>query len=86
MTTATTPLVDLFRERFGEPQGDLLSVTVPARSEIAGNHTDHEGGDVIGGALDANVQAICAANGTSTVRVRAWDTAASRSTSPTLLC
>lgn len=69
MTTATTPLVDLFRERFGEPQGDLLSVTVPARSEIAGNHTDHEGGDVIGGALDANVQAVCAANGTSTVRV-----------------
>lgn len=69
MTTAATPLVDLFSERFGTPQGDLLSVTVPARSEIAGNHTDHEGGDVIGGALDANVQAICAANGTNTVRV-----------------
>ena len=43
MTTAATPLVDLLSERFGAPQGDLLSVTVPARSEIAGNHTDHEG-------------------------------------------
>ena len=39
MTTAATPLVDLLSERFGASQGDLLSVTVPARSEIAGNHT-----------------------------------------------
>ena len=69
MTTAATPLVDLFAERFGAAKSPLLSVTVPARSEIAGNHTDHEGGDVIGGALDANVQAVCAANGTGTVRV-----------------
>ena len=68
MTTAT-PLVDLFAERFGTAKSPLLSVTVPARSEIAGNHTDHEGGDVIGGALDANVQAVCALNGTDTVRV-----------------
>ena len=68
MPTPEHGLQDLFRERFGGAR-DLLEVTVPARSEIAGNHTDHEGGDVIGGALDVQVHAVCALNGTNTVRI-----------------
>ena len=32
--------------------GKLLQVISPGRTEIAGNHTDHEGGHVIAGALD----------------------------------
>ena len=41
----------------------------PGRSEIAGNHTDHEGGHVIAGSLDVSVDGIAVANGTDTVRV-----------------
>lgn len=69
MSSPTTPLVDRFTEHFGNTGNPLLSVTVPARSEIAGNHTDHEGGDVIGGALDARIEAVCALNGTGTARI-----------------
>ena len=32
--------------------GKLLQVISPGRTEIAGNHTDHEGGHVIAAALD----------------------------------
>ena len=32
--------------------GDLLRVTAPGRTEIAGNHTDHEGGHVIAAAIN----------------------------------
>ena len=41
-------LTKLFEEEFG-PIGDrqVLYVHAPGRSEISGNHTDHEGGHVI---------------------------------------
>ena len=61
----------LFEKSFG-PAGErrLLAVHAPGRSEIAGNHTDHEGGHVIAGALDVAIDGAAAVNGTSsTVRV-----------------
>lgn len=63
-------LVRLFEESFGTVGvRNLLSVHAPGRSEIAGNHTDHEGGRVIAAALDVAVDCIAANNGTATVRV-----------------
>ncbi len=61
----------LFEREFGAPAPDarLLYVHAPGRSEIAGNHTDHEGGHVIAGALDVSVDGIAVANGTGLVRV-----------------
>lgn len=61
----------LFEQEFGapEPGARLLYVHAPGRSEIAGNHTDHEGGHVIAGALDVSVDGIAVANGTGAVRV-----------------
>ena len=47
----------------------LLAVHAPARSEIAGNHTDHEGGHVIAGALDVSVDGVARANGSGRVHV-----------------
>lgn len=60
----------LFEEHFG-PIGDChaLVVNAPGRSEIAGNHTDHEGGHVIAGALDVSIVGIAVPNGTDTIRV-----------------
>ena len=61
----------IFEQEFGAPAADarVLYVHAPGRSEIAGNHTDHEGGHVIAGSLDVSVDGIAVANGTDTVRI-----------------
>ena len=72
-TDKGTPL-EVARELFGREFADveherLLAVHAPARSEISGNHTDHEGGHVIAGALNVAIDGVAAANGTDRVRV-----------------
>ena len=61
----------LFEYEFGAIDADarVLYVHAPGRSEIAGNHTDHEGGHVIAGALDVSVDGIAVANGTNEIRI-----------------
>ena len=60
----------LFEQTFGSLEGKrALVVNAPGRSEIAGNHTDHEGGHVIAGALDVSIVGIAVENGTDTIRV-----------------
>ena len=63
-------LQELFESSFG-PIGErrTLHVHAPGRSEISGNHTDHEGGHIIAAALDVAVDGIACANGTNVVRV-----------------
>ncbi|WP_270849160.1 galactokinase [Candidatus Collinsella stercoripullorum] len=68
MSTFDTELVDRFEALYGGGRA-LAHVHAPARSEIAGNHTDHEGGHVVAGALDVSIEGVAALNGTSTVRV-----------------
>lgn len=63
----------LFSQEFGRKadgtQGRVLLVHAPGRSEIAGNHTDHEGGQVIAGALDVSIEGVAMPNGTDIVRL-----------------
>ncbi len=47
----------------------MLYVHAPGRSEISGNHTDHEGGHVIAGSLDVAVDGIAVATASNKVRV-----------------
>ena len=56
-------LTKLFEDEFG-PIGDrqVLYVHAPGRSEISGNHTDHEGGHVIAGSLDVAPDQRCPAS------------------------
>lgn len=63
-------LTKLFEDEFG-PIGDrqVLYVHAPGRSEISGNHTDHEGGHVIAGSLDVAVDGIAVATDSNKVRV-----------------
>ena len=60
MTEGQMRAHEVFEEAFGEPEegAKLLQVHAPGRSEIAGNHTDHEGGHVIAGALDVAIDAV----------------------------
>lgn len=65
-----THLQELFESSFGPVDGKrMLHVHAPGRSEISGNHTDHEGGHIIAAALDVAVDGIARANGTNVVRV-----------------
>ena len=47
----------------------VVAVRAPARSEIAGNHTDHEGGRVIAGALDRSIEALAVPSDGDVIRV-----------------
>lgn len=60
MTASVAPellghVTSLFEDAFGPVGAKALYVHAPGRSEIAGNHTDHEGGHVIAAALDVSV-------------------------------
>lgn len=67
MSDKIQDLRNTFCERFGAEPG--LLVVSPGRTEIAGNHTDHEGGHVIAAAVDRAVTGLFTANGTQQVRL-----------------
>ncbi len=43
--------------------------SAPGRTEISGNHTDHQRGRVLAGAVNLDMQAAVRANGTSSIRI-----------------
>ena len=43
--------------------------SAPGRTEIGGNHTDHQRGRVLAGAVNLDMQAVVRVNGTGTIRV-----------------
>ena len=67
MDNSSNDLKAVFVKRFGETP--TLEVISPGRTEIAGNHTDHEGGHVIAAAVDRAVVGLSRANGTGTIHL-----------------
>ncbi len=61
-----TDVLDGFVSLFGDREAELFSV--PGRSEISGNHTDHNGGRVLAGAIDRDIIAAAARNNDGVVR------------------
>ena len=59
--------IDRFSEMYGEDR-DISLFSVPGRSEIMGNHTDHNYGCVLAGAIDRDIIAIAAKNNDGVVR------------------
>ena len=49
-----------FRERFGDREFEFF--TSPGRTEIGGNHTDHNQGKVLAGSIQMDCVAAAAAN------------------------
>ena len=45
-------LVERFEKRFGEEHGELCFFSAPGRTEIGGNHTDHNNGRCLAGAVN----------------------------------
>lgn len=59
-----------FERAFGPADGRRLMVAeAPGRTEIAGNHTDHQGGHTIAAAVDRSCRGLFSPNGTSIARV-----------------
>ena len=58
-----------FTELYGEDR-DILLFSVPGRSEISGNHTDHNHGRVLAGAIDRDIIAVAAKDDGGAIRVK----------------
>lgn len=57
-----------FSDTFHRPAGFLFSA--PGRTELSGNHTDHQLGRVLAGAVNLDTVAAVALNGQNTIRVQ----------------
>lgn len=62
-------VIDSFTETFGECS-DIALFSAPGRTEIGGNHTDHQHGCVLAGSVNLDVIAAARPNGTNTVRIQ----------------
>ncbi len=65
--TRILALFDAFVAHFGEDEREVMLISVPGRSELAGNHTDHNHGRVIAASIDLDVLALAAARTDATV-------------------
>ena len=62
-------LLDGFQSTFGAGEDTPVTLcSAPGRTEICGNHTDHQHGRVLAGAVDLDFMACAAPNGTNTIR------------------
>lgn len=59
--------IDTFVASYGDKELSVFSS--PGRTEIGGNHTDHNHGRVLAGAVNMDNVAVAALNGTDTVRI-----------------
>ena len=59
--------INNFIELYGDRDAELFSV--PGRSEISGNHTDHNHGKVIAAAIDLDIIAIASKNDENCIRI-----------------
>ena len=61
--------INEFTKSYGEDR-DIYLFSVPGRSEIIGNHTDHNRGKVMAGAIDRDIIAVAARNDDGAIRFR----------------
>ena len=63
-------VLDGFMKEFGAgPDTEVSVFSAPGRTEIGGNHTDHQRGKVLTGSVDLDAIACAAPNGSSLVRI-----------------
>lgn len=61
--------VEKFEELFGTGR-DIRIFSAPGRTEVGGNHTDHQRGHVLAASVNLDVIAVAAVNGSSVVHVK----------------
>lgn len=60
--------LDAFADRYGD--GDISVFSVGGRSEISGNHTDHNHGRVIAASVNLDILAVARATGNGVIRIQ----------------
>ena len=60
---------DAFKDIFGE-RNNIRLFSAPGRTEIGGNHTDHQHGCIVAGSVDMDVIAIVSANNEGIIRIK----------------
>ena len=60
--------IDAFCERYGN-RDDLVIFSAPGRTEIGGNHTDHNLGRVLAGSVNLDMIAVVSKNNTGIIRI-----------------
>ena len=60
--------IDAFVSEYGDRE-DIRLFSVPGRSELSGNHTDHNHGRVLAGAIDRDIIAVAAKNTDGVIRI-----------------
>lgn len=63
-----TGTIELFIKNFGD-EGDVSIFSAPGRSEIAGNHTDHQHGEVLAASINRDAIAVARKNSDNKVRL-----------------
>ncbi len=61
-------IIDGYNENFGDNE-NLMIFSAPGRTEIGGNHTDHQHGRVLAGSVNLDVIACVAPNSDNVIRV-----------------
>lgn len=61
-------LLDAFENKFGNMS--VIIVSAPGRTEIGGNHTDHQHGNVLAAAIDLDIVCVAALNGTNVIQIQ----------------
>ncbi len=61
--------IDSFTSLYGDSE-DISVFSVPGRSEISGNHTDHNRGCVLAGAINKDIIAIASKNSDNAIRFK----------------
>ena len=65
-----TQVLDGFMKEFGKTEDTEVAIySAPGRTEIGGNHTDHQRGKVLTGSVDLDALACAAPNGSGSVRI-----------------
>lgn len=66
--TRLSAVIERFSKVFGQEPESLFSA--PGRTELGGNHTDHQHGRVLSGSVDMDILAAVRQNGTTQIRVQ----------------
>ena len=61
---------DKFADLYGENREDVRLFSAPGRTEVGGNHTDHQHGCVLAGSVNLDVIAVVAPNNDNVVRIK----------------
>ncbi|MBO7711316.1 MAG: galactokinase [Lachnospiraceae bacterium] len=63
-------LLEMYEQEFGSEDADIRLFSAPGRTEIGGNHTDHQHGRVLAASVDMDMIAAASMNDSGIIRIK----------------